>query len=145
MSSPVHGQVKALCHYSQGPYHPGVSLADQQCCAIIWHVGKYLDEGPTGEAGAADGFGGLASNVGARAVHLGGVLAGEGAASVRAPAAVGVDDDLAPGEPGVAMGASDHKAACAGSMTSFRRCRSNRRQDAPAADIPKCHRMQAEL
>ena len=79
-----------------------------------------MDEGAAGKAGADDGLGSLASDVGARAVHLGGVLAGEGAASVRAPAAVGVDDDLAPGQPSVTVGTSNHETACAGSMTRFR-------------------------
>src|SRR5439155_23594698 len=45
-----------------------------------------------------------------RAVHLGRVLAAEGAAAVAGHAAVGVDDDLPPGETGVAVGAADHEA-----------------------------------
>ena len=47
----------------------------------------------------------------AERIDLGGVLAGEGAATVRAPAAVGVDDDLAAGEAGIAVGAADGEAA----------------------------------
>lgn len=43
--------------------------------------------------------------------HLGGVLPGEGSSAVRTPAAVGVDDDLAPGETGVAVRAADDEAA----------------------------------
>ena len=58
-----------------------------------------------------DGLGRLAGDVRRGAVHLGGVLAGEGAAAVRAPAAVGVDDDLAAGETRVAVGAADGEAA----------------------------------
>src|SRR5690606_27996121 len=45
------------------------------------------------------------------AVDLGGILAAEGAAAVAAAAAVGVDDDLAAGEPGIAVGAADLEAA----------------------------------
>ena len=71
-----------------------------------------LDEGAAGEARADDGLGGLAGNVGAGAVDLGGVLAGEGTASVGAPAAVRVDDDLAPGQTGVAVGPANHESAC---------------------------------
>jgi hypothetical protein len=52
-----------------------------------------------------------ARGVGGAAVHLGRVLAREGAAAVPAHAAVGVDDDLAAGEPGVAHRAADHEAA----------------------------------
>src|SRR5262249_40064088 len=40
---------------------------------------------------------------------LGGVLTGEGAAAVAAAAAVGVDDDLAAGETGVAVGPADEE------------------------------------
>jgi len=46
-----------------------------------------------------------------RAVHFGGVLAAEGPAPVRAPAAVGVDDDLAASEACVAMGPANHEPA----------------------------------
>src|SRR3546814_15889222 len=46
-----------------------------------------------------------------RAVDLGRVLAGERAAAVAGPAAVGVDDDLAPGQAAVAHRAADHELA----------------------------------
>ena len=52
-----------------------------------------------------------AQRVGRGAVHLGGVLAAEGAAAVRAPAAVGVHDDLAARQAGVAVGAANDEAA----------------------------------
>ena len=71
-----------------------------------------LHERAAREAGADDGLGGLARDVGARAVDLGRVLARESAAAVRAPAAVGVDDDLAPGQARVSMWPADDKAAC---------------------------------
>ncbi len=38
-------------------------------------------------------------------------LSREGPPSVRAPPSVGVDDDLPPGEAGVAHGAADHEVA----------------------------------
>ena len=45
------------------------------------------------------------------AVHLAVVFAGEGAAAVRAPAAVGVDDDFATGQTCVALGPADDELA----------------------------------
>src|SRR5205085_2235591 len=55
-----------------------------------------------GEAGRDDVLGGVPGRVGRGAVDLRRILAGEGAATVAGRAAVGVDDDLAPGEAGVA-------------------------------------------
>ena len=49
--------------------------------------------------------------IGCTAIDLRRVLAREGAAAVTPHAAVGVDDDLASGEPSVAHGAADHEAA----------------------------------
>jgi hypothetical protein len=49
--------------------------------------------------------------VGGRAVHLGRILAGEGAAAVTGHAAVGVDDDLATGQAAVAHRAADDELA----------------------------------
>ena len=53
----------------------------------------------------------MACGISCRAVHLRGVLAREGTAAVGALAAVGVDDDLAAGQTGVAVRAADHKLA----------------------------------
>ena len=61
------------------------------------------------EAGGDDVLGDVAGRVGGRAVDLRRVLAGEGAAAVAGHPAVGVDDDLAAGEPGVADRAADHE------------------------------------
>lgn len=72
---------------------------------------RHLHQAALGQAARHNGLGSLAGDVGAGAVHLGGVLAGEGAATVGAPAAIGVDDDLAAGEASVTVGAADHKAA----------------------------------
>ena len=64
-----------------------------------------------GEAGGDDVLGHVPGGVGAGAVDLARVLAGEGAAAVRSGAAVGVDDDLAAGEAAVAHGAADDELA----------------------------------
>ena len=52
-----------------------------------------------------------AASVGGRAVDLGRVLAREGAATVGSPASVGVDNDLAASEAGVAVRATDDEAS----------------------------------
>ncbi len=59
------------------------------------------------QSGGDDVLGHVAGHVGGAAVDLGGILAAEGTAAVAAPAAVGVDDDLATGQPTVAVGATD--------------------------------------
>ncbi len=64
-----------------------------------------------GEAGGDDVLGDVAGRVGAGAVDLARVLAGEGAATVRSGAAVRVHDDLAAGEAAVAHGAADDELA----------------------------------
>ena len=70
-----------------------------------------LDLAARGEAGGHDVLGDPAHGVGGGAVDLGRVLAGEGAAAVAGHAAVGVDDDLAAGQAGVAHRAADLEAA----------------------------------
>ena len=70
-----------------------------------------LDLAAIREAGGDDVLGHVAGRVGGRAVDLGGVLAREGAAAVAGGAAVGVDDDLAAGQAGVAHRAADHELA----------------------------------
>ena len=52
-----------------------------------------------------------AGGIGRRAVHLGGILAGEGAAAVGGGAAVSIHNDFPAGEPGVPLRSSYHKAA----------------------------------
>merc|ERR1712137_316787 len=63
------------------------------------------------EAALHNGLGHLTADVGRGAVHLGGVLAGEGTATVRAPATVGIDDGLATSEAGIALRAADDELA----------------------------------
>src|SRR4051812_25483296 len=58
---------------------------------------RHLDLAAAGKSGGDHVLGDVTRGVGRRAVDLGGVLAGEGAAAVAGHAAVGVDDDLAPG------------------------------------------------
>ena len=64
-----------------------------------------------GEAGGDDVLRDVAGHVGGAAVDLGWILAAEGAAAVTAPAAVGVDDDLAAGETAVAVRTADDELA----------------------------------
>jgi hypothetical protein len=60
-----------------------------------------------GHAGSHHVLGDIAGGIGCRAVHLDWVLAREGTAAVGALASVGVDDDLAARETGVAVRAAD--------------------------------------
>ena len=64
-----------------------------------------------GESGSDDVFGDPAGKVGRGAVHFSGVFAGEGTAAVATHAAVGVYDDFAAGEAGIALGSSDDELA----------------------------------
>ena len=73
-----------------------------------------LDGALVGQAGGDDVLGQVAAGVGGRAVDLGRVLAGEGAAAVRGRAAVGVDDDLAAGQAGVAVRARRSRSCRSG-------------------------------
>ena len=71
-----------------------------------------LDQAPPREARGDHVLGDPAGGVGAGAVHLGRVLAREGAPAVRRGTAVSVHDDLAPREPGVALWPSCDEAPC---------------------------------
>src|SRR5699024_5100491 len=64
-----------------------------------------------GEPGGHEVLRHPAHRVGAGAVHLRGVLAGEGTAAVAGHAAVGVHDDLATGQARIALGPAEHEAA----------------------------------
>ena len=68
-----------------------------------------LQGASVGEAGGDDVLGEVAGGIGGGAVDLGRILAGEGAAAMRGRAAVGVDDDLPPGQAAVAVGAADEE------------------------------------
>ena len=58
-----------------------------------------------------DVFGHIARHVGPAAVHLGSILAGERTAAVAGVTAVGVHNELSPGEPGIRSRAAFHEAA----------------------------------
>ena len=73
-----------------------------------------LDLAALGQAGGDDVLGDVAGHVGGGAVDLRRILAAEGAAAVPAHAAVGVDDDLAAGQAGVAVRAADDELARSG-------------------------------
>ena len=96
---------------------PSVDLAgaveidiDRQRLRDADGVGE-LDRAAVGEAGGDDVLGEVARGIGGGAVDLGGVLAREGAAAMRRRAAIGVDDDLAAGEAGIAVRTADDELA----------------------------------
>ena len=62
---------------------------------------------PLGQAGRDDVLGHVPRHVSRAAIDLRRVLAAERAAAVPAPAAVGIDDDLAAGQAAVAMRTAD--------------------------------------
>ena len=64
------------------------------------------------QSGSHHVFRHIAGGVGGAAIDLGRVFTAERATAVRASAAVGIDDDLAPGQTAVALRATDHKTAC---------------------------------
>src|SRR5262245_64435885 len=70
-----------------------------------------LDLTLPGEARGDDILGDVPRDVSSRAIDLGRVLAAEGAASVPSAATVGIDNDLAPGQPAVPVRPTDQEAA----------------------------------
>lgn len=90
----------------------GTERLDEQAdgCRFTDGVG-HLHLDPFSQPGGDDILGHPAHRVRRRPVHLGRILAGEGAAAVAGPAAVGVDDDLAAGEPGIAHRPAEHELA----------------------------------
>ena len=72
---------------------------------------RELHERALGEARRDDVLGDVARHVARRAIDLRRILARERAAAVRRRAAVGVDDDLAAGDAGVAVRPADHEAS----------------------------------
>ena len=68
---------------------------------------RHLHLAPPGGAGRHDVLGDPPGGVRGRPIDLGRVLARERPATVAGRAAVGVDDDLATGEPGVGVGAAE--------------------------------------
>merc|ERR1719235_1241177 len=72
---------------------------------------RQLHECAFAEAALHHGLRHLPADVRRRAIDLRRVLPGEGAATVRTPASVRIDDDLAPGEPSVTLGTADDELA----------------------------------
>src|ERR1035437_5681533 len=66
---------------------------------------------PLGQAGGNDVFGDVARHVSRAAVDLRRIFSRESAAAVTPGSAVGVHDDFAAGEPGLAHGSPDHKSS----------------------------------
>ncbi len=83
---------------------------DRQRLGDADRIGE-LDRDTLGQARRDDVFGKIARRIGGGAVHLGRILAGEGAAAMRGRAAVSIDNDLAAGEAGVAIGSANHEFA----------------------------------
>ena len=71
----------------------------------------HLHEHLVGNAGCHHVLGDVACGVCGTAIDLAGVFTGEGTASVRSLAAVGIDDDFASGQAGVAVRTSDNEFA----------------------------------
>src|SRR5690606_28807773 len=108
-------EVEDLAHGGGDPVRgrlPGAEGLDVQAHRLgdADRVGD-LHLAAVGEAGGDDVLGDPAHGVGAGAVDLAGVLAGEGAAAVAGHPAVGVDDDLADGQARIALGPAEHEAA----------------------------------
>ena len=70
-----------------------------------------LDFHAIGEASGDNVFGDIATHVGGAAVDFGGVFPAEGSAPVATGSSVGIDNDFAAGEPAIALGSPDDKAA----------------------------------
>src|SRR5215471_5972489 len=68
-----------------------------------------LDGAAIGETGSHDVLGEVARGVGGRAVNFGGILTGKGAPAMRSRSAIGIDDDLATGEPAIPIGSADEE------------------------------------
>src|SRR5262245_19555989 len=71
----------------------------------------HLQRAAVGEPRRHHVLGEIARGIGRRAVDLGRILAREGAAAMRSCPAIGVDDDLAPGEPRVAVMAANDETS----------------------------------
>src|SRR5579872_1359137 len=96
------GWVNFLCTESLDQHADRIRDADS--------VGE-LDFAAVGESAGDHVLGDVARHVSSRAIDLGRIFAAESAAAVTSHAAVGVDDDLAAGESGVAHGATDDEAS----------------------------------
>ncbi len=87
----------------------GLNVRSDRAC-LADGVGN-LDLGALGQSGGHHVLGNPPHGVSGRTVHLGRILAGESSAAVAGESAVGVHDDLAAGEAGVAYGTADDEGA----------------------------------
>src|SRR4051812_7678991 len=72
---------------------------------------RKLDGATVGKTSGHHVLGQVARHIGRRAVDLGRIFAGESAAAMRSRTAVRVDDNLAAGQPGVAIRSTDDELA----------------------------------
>ncbi len=89
---------------------PKVFTIDRDRLGHADGVGE-LDFSARGQAGSNHVLGDVAGHVAGRAIDLRRIFAGERAAAVTAHAAVGIDDDFASGEAGIAVRTADDEAA----------------------------------
>src|SRR4029453_1060201 len=75
------------------------------------HAVTKLQRAAVGETGRDDVLGDVARGISSRTVALGRILAGERAAPMRGRATIGVDNDLAAGETGIAIRTTDEELA----------------------------------
>ena len=68
-----------------------------------------LDLDLLGKAGSNQILSHIARHVSSTAVHLSGILTGEGTAAVREVAAIGIHNDLTAGQTGITVGAADYE------------------------------------
>ena len=103
--APYHLRELLIAHLSgaEGVGRDGGGLRDAY---RVGHLDLAAPRKPRGD----DVLRHIPCGIGAGAVNLRGILPGEAAAAVARVAAVGVDDDLASGEAGVAHRAADYKA-----------------------------------
>ena len=99
----------------------GQALLVDLACAVCLDVHRQrmrhadrirkLDGAPIRQSGCDRVLRQIARCIGSGTVHLAWIFAGKSAAAVRCGAAVGIDDDLAPGQSGVAVGSADNEAS----------------------------------
>ena len=70
-----------------------------------------LNRATIGQTGGNNVFGNIASGIGGGAVYLGRIFAGKGATAMRRGTTISVDDNLAPSQAGIPIGAADDKTA----------------------------------
>ena len=92
--------------------NPAGSLGINQYAHRVRHADSVsqLHLASLGQSCGDDILGHVPCHVSGAAIDFGGVFAAEGAAAVAGPAAVGVDDDLSPGQPAVPLRTADFES-----------------------------------